>query len=147
MKGNIKNRENNVKELILVLTNHQERNVTTSLIVAKVFRRNHADVLRDIRNLHCSPEFRNTNFADRLRIMQLDIGESRQKYYEITKDGFNFLIMGYTGKKASQFKEMFIKEFNRREAMLKNDDYIVNRALNIMKERTKAIERNYTERQ
>lgn len=36
----------------------------------------------------------------------------------LAKDGFSFLVMGYTGAKAAQFKEMFIAEFNRREALL-----------------------------
>lgn len=45
----------------------------------------------------------------------------------MTKDGFSFLVMGYTGAKAGQFKEMFIAEFNMREAMLKSDDYILAR--------------------
>lgn len=33
----------------------------------------------------------------------------------MTKDGFAFLVMGFTGRKAAQFKESYIKEFNRRE--------------------------------
>ncbi len=145
MKENEKSRESNKKELILVFNNLQERNVTTSLIVAKIFGRNHADVLRDIRNLHCSPEFRSVNFADCLRIIQLDIGESRQKYNEITKDGFCFLVMGYSGEKASCFKERFIYEFNKLEAKLKNNDYLLSHASDILKERIEAIERNHTE--
>ncbi|MGK5614918.1 Rha family transcriptional regulator, partial [Proteus mirabilis] len=34
------------------------------------------------------------------------------------KDGFIFLVMGFTGKKAVQFKEAYIAEFNRMEAQL-----------------------------
>lgn len=124
----------------LVLTNQQGKDITTSLIVANVFEKNHADVLRDIRNLHCSENFRLLNFAECLNIIELEIGQSRQKYYELTKDGFSFLVMGYTGEKAGEFKEKFINEFNKRDAMLKNDDFIVSRALSILNERTKALE-------
>ena len=31
----------------------------------------------------------------------------------MTRDGFAFLCMGYTGKKAAVFKEAYILEFNR----------------------------------
>jgi hypothetical protein len=34
------------------------------------------------------------------------------KFYFITRDGFSFLAMGYTGPKAAKFKEAFIKAFN-----------------------------------
>lgn len=58
----------------------------------------------------------------------------------MTKDGFSFLVMGYTGAKAGQFKEMFIAEFNKREAMLKNDDYILARSQEILHNRLKLAE-------
>ncbi|WP_440867560.1 Rha family transcriptional regulator [Symbiopectobacterium purcellii] len=40
------------------------------------------------------------------------------KIFTMTKDGFVFLIMGFTGKKAAAFKEAYIAEFNRMEAQL-----------------------------
>ena len=39
------------------------KTVTTSLIVADVFGKRHTDVLRDIRNLSCSDDFRKSNFG------------------------------------------------------------------------------------
>ncbi len=38
--------------------------------------------------------------------------------FEMTKDGFVFLVMGFTGKKAAAFKEAYIAEFNRMEERL-----------------------------
>ena len=114
----------------LVLTNKTGKDITTSLIIADVFGKNHPDVLRDIRNLHCSDEFRERNFALLVEMRELTQGgASKAQYYEITKDGFSFLVMGYSGKKAGEFKERFINEFNKREALLKNDDYIISRAM------------------
>ena len=43
--------------------NKEEVTVVTSLDVAETFGKRHADVLRDIENLECSPEFRERNFA------------------------------------------------------------------------------------
>ncbi len=119
------------------------------MIVAEIFEKDHASVLRDIRNLHCSEEFRASNFVECLRIIKLEKGQSRQKYYEITQDGFSFLVMGYTGYRAGEFKEKFIKAFNQgQEAIqiLENDDIIVLKALDILARKTKALEQNLEEK-
>jgi Rha family phage regulatory protein len=91
--------------------------VTDSLTVAETFGKRHNDVLRDIRNLECSEEFRERNFAQSTYIN----GQQREmpKYF-ITQDGFSFLVMGYTGKEAARFKEMYIGEFNHMKATLDN---------------------------
>lgn len=125
----------------LVIQSPQGRDVTTSLIVAQVFGKRNADVLRDIRNLHCSPEFKERNFALMVKINELPQGGAQKsEYYEMTKDGFSFLVMGYTGKKAGEFKEMFINEFNKREMMLKSDDYILARSQEILHNRLQLAE-------
>lgn len=125
----------------LVIQSPQGRDVTTSLIVAHVFGKRNADVLRDVRNLHCSPEFKERNFALMVSISELPQGGAQKsEYYEMTKDGFSFLVMGYTGDKAGQFKEMFINEFNKREMMLKSDDYILARSQEILHNRLQLAE-------
>ena len=121
----------------LVLTNDHGDNVTTSLIVAEVFSKEHKNVLQEIRNLNCSDEFHRLNFKP---IKYTDSKGREQIAHEITKDGFSFLVMGYTGEKAGEFKEKFIVEFNKRDSLLKNDDYILGRALTILSERNKALE-------
>ncbi|WP_336774227.1 Rha family transcriptional regulator [Paenibacillus sp. MMO-58] len=89
--------------------------VTDSLTVAETFGKNHKDVLRDIRNLDCSEEFNQRNFAP---IDYKDVGGRTYQKYLITQDGFSFLVMGYTGKEAARFKEMYIGEFNRMRQQL-----------------------------
>ena len=125
------------KSLELVIQNEYGKDVTTSVIVANCFGKNHKNVLRDIENLTCSEEFNQLNFEP---ISYFDVMNREQKAYEMTKDGFSFLVMGYTGEKASTFKEAFIREFNKREALLKNDDYIMHRALEISKKRYEIAE-------
>jgi len=125
----------------LVLKNSTGKDVTSSLIVAEIFGKNHFDVLRDIRNLHCSDDFRVSNFALLVEMRKLPQGgATKAEYYEITKDGFSFLVMGYTGEKAAEFKEKFINEFNKRESLLKNDDYILARSQEILNGRVKMLE-------
>lgn len=132
----------------LVFNNSDGESITTSLIVAEVFGKNHADVLRDIRNLHCSDSFHQSNFAEMFITRHLPFGGSRtEPYYEMTKNGFSFLVMGYTGEKAGEFKEKFINEFDRRDALLKNDDYIMLRAFEIQQKKIKYLEDQYTNSQ
>jgi len=125
----------------LVIQRSDGKSVTTSLIIAQTFEKRHADVLRDIENLHCSRDFSERNFALTFNVKELPNNASRKDpFYEITKDGFSFLAMGYTGVRAATFKELFIKEFNKREALLKDDDYIISRAMSLLSDRLKAIE-------
>lgn len=91
-----------MEESKLVRINKQHQSITTSRIVAETFGKNHFHVLRDIRELQCSDEFRATNFGLKLKTTDLGFGRERQdEYYELTKDGFTFLVMGYTGEKAA----------------------------------------------
>lgn len=92
---------------VVRVTNGQP--TTTSLLIAEKFGKTHNVVMRAVRNLDCSDDFSRCNFASR------DYTDERgktQPLYEITRDGFSFLCMGFTGKKAAQWKETFIKAFN-----------------------------------
>ena len=121
----------------LVKVNSNGRDVTTSLIVAQVFGKEHNKVCRDIENLSCSASFNAANFG----VIEYTDSRGRvQKAYEMTKDGFSFLVMGYTGDKAGEFKENFINEFNKREALLKSDDYILMRSQQILNNRLELAE-------
>ena len=89
--------------------------VTTSLRVAEIFSKRHSDVLRDIRELDCSEDFHKRNFASMLKTTQLGNNATRKDpYYLITRDGFVFLVMGFTGKTAAKFKEAVMEERLRR---------------------------------
>lgn len=87
-----------------------------SLYVAEMFGKRHDDVLKSIRNLDCSEEFRLRNFAE---ISYKDSCGRKQKCYYMTRDGFTYLVMGYRGKKAARFKEQYIQRFNDIEATLR----------------------------
>jgi Rha family phage regulatory protein len=90
--------------------------ITDTLTVAEVFGKRHADVIRAVENLECSDEFNERNFA--LVKYRDKKGENRPKY-NITRDGFTFLVMGFTGKDAAKFKEDYIRAFNLMEEELK----------------------------
>ncbi|EEE9946917.1 peptidase [Salmonella enterica subsp. enterica serovar Uzaramo] len=98
------------------------RAVTTSLAVALYFKKMHKNVIQKIESLDCSPEFTSANFSADVQTIGIGNGAERgSKVYKITKDGFVFLVMGFTGKKAAAFKEAYIAEFNRMEATLRGE--------------------------
>jgi Rha family phage regulatory protein len=82
---------------------------TTSLKIAEHFGKRHTDVIRAIESLECPPEFRERNFA-----LSEYISEQNKKLpcYELSKDGFVFAAMGFTGKKAARWKVAYINAFN-----------------------------------
>ena len=96
---------------------HGDKATTTSLKVAEIFGRNHRDILRAVSNLECSAEFNQRNFAP---VEYLDAKGEKRPAYEMTKDGFVFLAMGFTGAKAAEFKEAYINAFNAMEKTLRS---------------------------
>lgn len=91
------------------------RVVTTSLAVANYFTKRHERVLDRIRNLECSAEFTEHNFV---LSEYTDASGRKLPCYQITRDGFAFLAMGFTGKRAARFKEAYINAFNQMEKLL-----------------------------
>ncbi|MCG7406737.1 Rha family transcriptional regulator [Paenibacillus sp. ACRRX] len=91
------------------------RAVTDSLLVAEKFGKEHKHVMRDIRELECSEEFRQSNFGLSTYVSGQNKGLPK---VEMTRDGFTFLVMGYTGSEAARFKEDYIKAFNMMEQQI-----------------------------
>lgn len=92
---------------------------TTSLIVAQAFEKEHKNILRDIEGLECSEEFRQLNFEHTPYVHP----QNGQVYpaYRLTRDGFSFLAMGFTGRKAAVWKEKFLEAFNAMERALRRE--------------------------
>lgn len=92
---------------------------TTSTQVAEHFGKRHDAVLRAIDSLECSAEFRLRNFTESSREVESGKGTTRSFRTSImTRDGFSFLCMGFTGKEAAKWKEAYINAFNAMEAEL-----------------------------
>ena len=88
----------------------------SSLAVAEMFEKQHFHVMRDIEMLDCSKEFNQSNFG---LVKYTDSKGETRPAYNMTRDGFVFLAMGYRGKKAAQFKEAYIRRFNEMESYIK----------------------------
>ena len=109
-----------MNELVIM---YDQQAVTTSLKVAEVFGKNHKDVMRNIKNLaaqNCATKkmYVSSTYVNR--------GKEYPMYY-MNRDGFTLLAMGFTGKKAMEFKLKYIEAFNAMEHQLttKQDSYMI----------------------
>lgn len=103
-----------IEDIVLV---ENGKMFTTSQIVSKLFEKNHFDVLKAIKNLECSQVFNDSNFT---AVEYTDAKGERRPAFTITRDGFAFLAMGFTGSKAAAWKEKFLEAFNSMERELLN---------------------------
>lgn len=116
-------REDQIQAIVGELVSEDGRIYTTSMQVAEHFGKAHRSVLLAIRRMECSRKFIEHNFV--LNEYTDSIGR-KLPAYRITRDGFVFLAMGFTGKEAAAWKEAYITAFNQMEAELKRIRYAVN---------------------
>jgi len=81
----------------------------TSREIGEAFWKEHKDILKALRNLECSEKFSQRNFTpSKYKIRWKEYTE-----YIITEKWFSFLVMWFTWKKASEFKEKYIEAFDK----------------------------------
>lgn len=98
-----------------LVTIQEAKAVTSSLQISQTFSKEHRHVLESIRNLVAENSAASSYFIE-------SEYENRGKWYPmyvINRDGFTLLAMGFTGKKALQFKIDYINAFNRMEEYIK----------------------------
>lgn len=81
---------------------------TNSFKVAQAFGKQHKHVTEKLRTIQCSEQFLTANFS----AVKFSHRGNEYDAWEMTKDGFMFLVMGFTGKKAAMIKEAYINAFN-----------------------------------
>ena len=89
--------------LNLVTVHENNQPTTTSKIIADKCHKVHRDVVRAINNLDIPEDFRMRNFAQ-AKFKADNINGLEYNCYEMTRDGFTLLAMGFTGKKAMEWK-------------------------------------------
>ncbi|HNJ44134.1 MAG TPA: Rha family transcriptional regulator [Acidobacteriota bacterium] len=89
---------------------------TTSLDIADHFGKLHKNVIQAIDRLECPEDFRRLNFQPS---SYLNEQKRDQPMYNITRDGFVILAMGFTGKQAMEWKIKYIQAFNAMETRMK----------------------------
>lgn len=88
--------------------------------IAKAFGKRHDNVLQSIDGLECSREFASLNFQE-CWLEHPTVHGREVRYFLLTRDGFAYLCMGFTGARAAAFKEAYIARFNAMEASLRAD--------------------------
>ena len=101
-----------MKQLV-VINNNQI--VVSSKDLAEHFNKDHKNILRDIREIlsaqnRANEFFHEESYSYNGRILPM---------YLMNRDGFSLLAMGFTGKKALQWKLKYIEAFNEMEETLK----------------------------
>ena len=99
----------------IILRNENGQILASSREVADRFGKNHKDVLESIRNLTAE----NSAVKDMFQISQYTNSRGRNyDQYLMNRDGFSLLAMGFTGKKALEWKLKYINAFNMMEEKL-----------------------------
>ena len=100
------------EELVIM---RDQQAVTTSLQVAENFEKKHQHVMESIRKLTVENSTVGKMFAEGIYVNKQN---HEQPMYYMNRDGFSLLAMGFTGKKALQFKLKYIDAFNKMEKRL-----------------------------
>lgn len=120
---------------LVVMRNRQA--VTTSVSVAESFEKRHDHILRDIEALKKDvPNFGEMFFET----TEPDSYGRERKVYLMNRDGFTLLAMGFTGKRAMEFKLKYIEAFNEMEKKLQPqsiEDLIIMQAQSMKEIREK----------
>jgi Rha family phage regulatory protein len=99
---------------------NDKQTITNSQVVASYFGKKHYNVLRKIDEIITDApiEFTSTHFRGHTVKLRAGAVNRDSKIYEMTKDGFMFLVMGFTGAKAADLKINFINAFNEAQRRL-----------------------------
>lgn len=105
-----------MNELVIM---HERQAVTTSLILAEAFEKEHRNVIRTIET-----KIGELNFEQSSKMFSkgeyTNTQNKQQPMYYLNRDGFTFIAMGFTGRKADEFKLKYIEAFNRMEEQIRN---------------------------
>jgi Rha family phage regulatory protein len=98
---------------LVAIDQHHKKVITSTVQIADYFGKRHSNVIRrltalsEIGLLKIEPSY------------YLNEQAKKQKYYELNRDQFLLVVMGFTGSKADQFKADFIQLFNQQETELR----------------------------
>lgn len=105
-------------EIVITSTNGQL--TTSSLGIAEKFGKQHKHVIdaieelkKGVAEISADPMFIESTY-------QHPQNKQWYKCYELTRDGFSLLVMGFTGKKALGWKLKYIEAFNLMEQKIRN---------------------------
>lgn len=113
------------KQMTNLVIMKDKQAVTTSLNISEDFNKNHRDVLKAIDDLKVGVA---ENYADLFWEDYYIHPQNKQQYRMVymNRDGFTLLAMGFTGKKALEFKLKYIQAFNEMEKQFLNSQQLMS---------------------
>jgi Rha family phage regulatory protein len=102
-----------------LVTIRDNKPVTTSLLISKIFNKRHDNIIRDVKNLISETKIIWRGALNFEETSYVDEQGKHHPCYNLTRDGFTLLSMGFTGKKALEFKIKYIEAFNAMEEKLR----------------------------
>ncbi len=127
----------------LVFRSEKGNPITTSLLVAEKFEKEHKNILRDIQNLVAQNSAARSLFLD----SQYENRGKTYPMYLMNRDGFSLLVMGFTGSKALQFKLDFIEAFNEMEQTIKSSFQLPQTYAEALRQLAEKVEDNEKQKQ
>ena len=102
-------------DLVTIMRNNA---VVSSLDVAAHFHKRHDNLMKVI--VEAESTALNFKASDKpfIRASYKDASGKENPMYYLTRDGFSFVVMGFTGKKAAEWKWKYIEAFNAMERIL-----------------------------
>ena len=94
---------------------YRNKVLTDSLLVAEKFRKKHKNVIQKIEDLMIIDDYNGLNFQP---VEYTDLKGENRKMYQMDRKSFAVLAMGFTGKKALQWKIKFVGAFEAMEEIL-----------------------------
>lgn len=91
----------------------------SSLQVAEDFEKEHRNVIQSIAKLITEIQPAENSARYFLSSSYVDAKGENRKCYNLTRDGFSLLVMGFTGKKALEWKLKYIEAFNLMEQKIR----------------------------
>jgi Rha family phage regulatory protein len=92
-----------------VFLNPENRPITTSKMVSEVFGGLHRTVMAKIEMLDFASDFFRHNFNE---IQYINRDCELKIAYEMTRDGFGFICIDFTGEEAAKFSSAYIDIFD-----------------------------------
>ncbi|MEJ9260528.1 ORF6C domain-containing protein [Bacillus thuringiensis] len=113
--------------------------VTDSLVIAKIFKKDHFDVLKEVRKqiVYVDEEFGGENFHESTYVNSKN---RRIPKYDLTEEAFTLLVMGYTTREAVGMKIKFMKEFKRMKQYIQNQQNVPKDPMGVLKLTFAALE-------
>lgn len=99
----------------IILSTQNGEPVASSRQIAESFGKEHKDVLEAIRTKTAE----NSALLEMFHLTEYTTSQNKKlPMYLMNRDGFSFLVMGFTGKKADEWKLRYIQAFNAMEKQL-----------------------------